>query len=392
MNISENMHPVEQLYAFMDGELDPVFEQQLFGELAANQELRTEMKDLLAMKEAVCRDVLAPPVAVRDRMLTAVGFAGSGAAVAGGLWSSVRSAVSSAVAPVLGVAFGAAVTALLMQPEKPIIPLAAGLKTDSDKPLWTLILPQKSQPPEIRYVNCVIEQAPWRAETSSGMLSGVPLSDNSAPPAAVEETARVIASDAIAADLSQTTDLPAVPENIGRTESARQPEQGGQGFSVRLRGLFNKSYPASNISYENTNWLDNAAFGAAYRFSPSVAAGIEIGMERFAQVFGSADGASEVWYEQNPQMLWGGVFVQYKLAQLEQSTDLHLYGETLAGAAGTLGFLGRQSFGLSFSPWQSLTFSAAGDAAILPYVFKGQWFSTEKFGVTLGVSFYPDGL
>jgi hypothetical protein len=65
----------ESLYLFMDGELDASLEESLFSELAYNTELRNEMKDLLFMRNAVKRDEVAPPLFVKDRLITAVGLA-----------------------------------------------------------------------------------------------------------------------------------------------------------------------------------------------------------------------------------------------------------------------------------------------------------------------------
>lgn len=65
----------ESLYLFMDGELDSAHEESLFSELAYNAELRNEMKDLLFMRNAVKRDDVAPPLFVKDRLISAVGLA-----------------------------------------------------------------------------------------------------------------------------------------------------------------------------------------------------------------------------------------------------------------------------------------------------------------------------
>lgn len=65
----------ESLYLFMDGELDSALEESLFSELAYNTELRNEMKDLLFMRNAVKRDDVAPPLFVKDRLISAVGLA-----------------------------------------------------------------------------------------------------------------------------------------------------------------------------------------------------------------------------------------------------------------------------------------------------------------------------
>ena len=66
--------PEESLYAFIDGELDVDHEQGLFDALACDVSLRREMKDLLTIRSAVYRDVIAPPPSVESRILAGAGL------------------------------------------------------------------------------------------------------------------------------------------------------------------------------------------------------------------------------------------------------------------------------------------------------------------------------
>lgn len=423
MSAFNNMQPVEQLYAFMDGELDPFFENQLFGELAVNEDLRAEMKDLLTMREAVRRDAVLPSPLVKERLLASAGLAGTSAALTAGFWSAARSAFSAWVAPLLGVALGAGSAALILLSHRPAEPPSTPvLAQKNDIPALTLIAsaekhsglyrtfgavatelkrPRRTIFHSHRIVASVASVAGKVSElqntaTQNGNIS---LDDNSASDeaqnssAAKESAASLNTADLQTKTSINSTDLLATTQSVRITrQSADSDNDSHQSVSIRFRGLFNQSFPASNISAESNSWINNTAFGAIFHFTPELAAGVEIGMERFAQVFGSAEGASEVWYEQNPQMLWAGALAQYKLMQIGDKMDTHVYGESFIGAAGTLGFLGRQAIGVNITPIPSLTVSAGAEAAILPYIYKSHWFSTEKFGLTLGISFTPEGL
>ncbi len=407
------MQSLEHLYAFMDGELDPVFEKQLFSELTINEDLRSEMKDLLSMREAVRRDVVVPSLFVKDRLLTTVGLAGTSAAITTGMWPTVRNAFSGWAAPVLGVLVGVGATALALISYQPINDYhtsAQSLAAQTDIPNLTLVLPRENSAP-IFSANHLSKSSKHYSNLRSASVAS--LSSENGRLSTKENdlsenndinSQEIIESDrsAIASNVNVISDQVSVADNSAqpktskihaeRDNAAINADDSWQGVSIRARGLFNRSFPVSNINAESNSWINNAAFGALFKFNSCFAAGVEIGMERFAQVFGSAEGASEVWYEQNPQMLWAGALVQYKLLQLDRNMDVHLYGETFAGAAGTLGFLGRQTVGLNVTPTPALTISAGAEAAILPYNFKGNWFSTEKFGFTLGLSFTPEGL
>ena len=91
------LKPDEALAAFMDGELDLTQEQSLFDELASSGDLRQEMKDTLSMREAVHKDLVAPPADSEPALMAAVGL-GSGAAAgaAGGAAAGTVAGASGA--------------------------------------------------------------------------------------------------------------------------------------------------------------------------------------------------------------------------------------------------------------------------------------------------------
>jgi class 3 adenylate cyclase len=81
---------IEQLQQLLDGELDPIHESTLFGELAINGDLRTELREQIAIKNAVQDDrmTIMPPAALTNTLFTGMGFAaplaGAAAGAAGG--------------------------------------------------------------------------------------------------------------------------------------------------------------------------------------------------------------------------------------------------------------------------------------------------------------------
>lgn len=411
--------PVEQLYAFMDGELDPAFEQQLFNELARNQELRVEMKDLMTMRQAVQHDIALPSPLVKDRLLTAVGFSGS-AAVTVSYWQHLQRLTATFVKPLMGMVLGAGLTAMVLMSHNQNNIVSPVAINNMEQPEWTLKVPLEEKS-AVKVVPSVVHRTKYRtfADNSRNEISNnattttiviypdadqpitesnnisssfaaneISLDTPQQPNTAIQPavSSRAIASDIVAKPLRATT-IKSDPKNIEDND-----DNYDHGLSIRIRGLYNYSYPKSTIAGKENSWVNNAAFGAVYHFNRDISAGVEIGVERFAQVFSGAEGAAEVWYEQNPQMLWAGVLTQYNIWQLESTTNFHVYGETFAGAAGTLGLLGRQSFGVNISPVPAVTFSLGAEAAISPYIFKGQWFSTEKLGLTFGLSFTPEGI
>ena len=80
----------EHIDQLLDGELDPMLEQALYAELATNADLRTEMRDQIALKAAVKDDrmALVPPAALTSSVFSTLGLA-TGMATAGAVGGSV---------------------------------------------------------------------------------------------------------------------------------------------------------------------------------------------------------------------------------------------------------------------------------------------------------------
>ena len=66
----------EKLILYLDGELDPIQEQELFDQLAADAELQSEMNELISIRETVSNDAEAftPPLEATQAVFNSVGI------------------------------------------------------------------------------------------------------------------------------------------------------------------------------------------------------------------------------------------------------------------------------------------------------------------------------
>lgn len=80
------------VYEYADGTLDAAQEESLFMALSGNEELRSELKQLLAMKAAVKSDTLAytPSAAATMGLFNALGFSASGVATGAAISSGIK--------------------------------------------------------------------------------------------------------------------------------------------------------------------------------------------------------------------------------------------------------------------------------------------------------------
>jgi hypothetical protein len=72
--------PSEMLHLFVDGELSSSQEHILFSELAGNDDLQSEMRELLSIRDSVQNDIEAftPPVEATQGVFSRLGFTNPG--------------------------------------------------------------------------------------------------------------------------------------------------------------------------------------------------------------------------------------------------------------------------------------------------------------------------
>ncbi len=94
--------PSELLHSYLDGELEPALESSLFSSLNDSADLRTEMRDMLALSRAVREDKIAmvPPIASTAAVFGALGMSTSMLVQSGWLstlWSKIWIPVAAGV-------------------------------------------------------------------------------------------------------------------------------------------------------------------------------------------------------------------------------------------------------------------------------------------------------
>ncbi len=100
MNGEFNSNQSEMLHAYLDGEATSTEEHVLFSALAENEDLRNEMRDLLAIRNAVHGDkeAFAPPLAATAAIFAGLGFSNPASASAVGTVSAQTVSTSGSTA------------------------------------------------------------------------------------------------------------------------------------------------------------------------------------------------------------------------------------------------------------------------------------------------------
>lgn len=368
------------LHAFMDGELGSPQEEALFQKLSSDPALRAEMQDHLAIRKAVQHDIEAytPPASATAAIFTTLGFtipsssatAAAAATAAAGGGSMLRSMWVSAAASALAVA-----TAVLLYMQFPVALDAIG----------TVVERVVSSPSDIVVVEESASIADLAVTTPRGNApAAMPAAAPALTAAPVVQEREVTMRDMqlLAAALSE-------PEAPGRVRGEQVyfydllPTPDGLTFHARNVAL--RSDPAPSVVSQSEPWFRNVNLGVMYALDDHHAVGIEGGRESFSQHFTGLENGMGVRYEQNPLAYWATAVYQFTGEPL--LPHVHPFIQLQAGGAFEIGGLGRATLGIKFRPFDRIAVIAGAEGSLMVYRFQSNWFSTNKVGMTYGLSY-----
>lgn len=421
MNNPLNFSPSELLSAYLDGELSPQSEKALFEQLASNDALRSEMRDLLAIhKEIETGAVYYPPAALKTAAMAKVGLdAGVGAA---GVFSSALPVLKSALVPVVSALTGVVMTVLVMMnlaTENPALKtlqnennllksentvLKSDIASSNNAIQQQKIETEKAsaQFVELHKVltqneqNLITEKNRTRifkrqseqqlASLEKALKTG-PIMEIPSPEAFKNIT--VLASNSLKTDEKTPLKdlLKDVEESVTRPaildETADYSESWLENINFEMRGFSLANFPQPRTLPQSDPIFKNMALGAYYRFSDGHAVGLEGGQEAFSQRFNRIEEDTTVNYQQYLVLPWGGLSYRWT-PDISFKNIRPMVGILAGGSEG--GPVGRAILGVQLFPENSVSMTIGGEAAALAYMFENKWFVSPKFGITYGVS------
>jgi hypothetical protein len=417
----ENLTPLTNdvaLYAFMDGELDVLHEQSLFNELAANPELRSEMKDLLSIRNAVHRDIIVPPTTSEASILAAAGLSPlAGAAVVAPVAAAPALTWLTSLYALGGIIVGGLAVWLLMAngigADTTVVAGrssmdAASLATNVPARVDTVvsIVPATALERSLLDARAAVLNGEWSrledaqrtlanerrafdaerkefANRTSAMAQA--FSDPTSTALTMQETTAsmqaTITLPPSASIVRAETSLPTVPMLAAESSSANLPVQ------FRLRSLasgLRSDRPTPQALQDAL--IPNSAFLVSVPLTEHHRVGIEMGSESFEQVFNGAVGGRPVEFRQTPVLFWVGANYRFTAAEFSVLPGLRPFVESTIGMAFSQGPAARGSAGLVYHPGGPLAFTVGLDASALFFRHSGQWYSSSKFGFTYGLS------
>lgn len=406
----EHPSPEAQLHAFLDGELDNLAEQPLFDELAANPALRSEMRDLLMIRNAVLRDVMSPPPSAEAAIMAAAGLVSSSAAAIGSAAAVHGAAAAAATSAGVwsniirfslgGVMVGAVVAYLLLTSRDPgtnssaLQPKTVAQRAIAGQPVpdtVRIVVPPVDES-TIRFnrQRLIDERralaASWAklrdALEAFELQRNMPSADDDSPHSTskITEARTAPAVLMMTTPVAQTTFTPPISMQSAFTN-------GPLPVQVRFRTLASGLRADEPIppSVRNSA-LPNTALSVTVPVTEEHRLGIEFAREAFRQQFRTTLNGRPVEYLQTPTLFWLGANYQYFPSQMFGLEGLRPFVEATLGYAFEQGPIARAAAGLQYRPIGPIAFSLGFDAASLSFVQDNRWLTSMKSGFTTGLS------
>ncbi len=392
----------EQINQLLDGELDTMMEQSLYGRLAVDAELRAEMREQLAMRLAIQEDraLLVPPAALTNNVFSGLGFAaplaGAAAGAAGGSmltqWlSRLGIPIASALAATgLTIALsngGAPSSSQVAQttsvvagqtPSAPILP--EKITTVNEVPTTPTMRTVYVTDPHVREQLALLEAENnrLRAELANRPTVEVSTSETTVQQHEQPRLAEVRLVQAYSPQ--RTADVQPYAVQALRTAPSTEFLPG---VSLQVRG-FSLNALQSTQAPEQSDWYSNLGLSFLYRFSNNHSAGIELGNESFPMIFQGDRNGQVIQYEQFPTAFWVGATYRFTGNSFSAFPAAPYAQATLAGSQ--FGPIGRVAGGIQYTPLGPVSFLLGVEAASLAYSFQNQWYFSPKVGLTYGMA------
>lgn len=156
-------------------------------------------------------------------------------------------------------------------------------------------------------------------------------------------------------------------------------------MSFQVRGISGTSFP--NVDRKpHSPFVSNISAGFYLLSGSHHAFGFEVGQEPFGQVFRNVQDGNEIEVEQNPMLYWICASYKYTFNQIDFLGGLQPYAQVFGGFT-ELGPLAKTVIGLQYLTGNGFGFNFGIEGSALFYENQNQRYNTNKLGFTYGVLF-----
>ncbi len=424
MNTYNAQNPSEMLHLLFDGELENTMETPLYASLMQNEELRSELRELIAIRESIRKDVEAytPPVSATQGIFNKLGYTppiiprGAGKVPLGFMGLVKQKLWNPAVTAVLA----SFITALLFWNFYGSDEIKAGTNqfasANKNKTFEANAIPKVIIGMENQSANKI--ETP-QAESNAIFKERIKYvyitkEDNKAESVTVKEvksaettektmeSAELIGEDSkswlsmaspvsfFVFDNGSLQPIQLSPGNLNQREfvlanNFYPSTEKGHSLLFQLKAMSGTSFP--NVEFDNPtgDMFKNFSFGAFVPITENIHFGIEGGQEPFSQVFHHIENNRVYLVEQSPTLWWLGfgfkVNLQEKIEYLANAQPFL----NLTLASTKVGPYGKAIAGLQFISNNGIGIMLGLEGSSLVYQDQKRFYSTEKLGITYGM-------
>lgn len=413
--------PAEMLHLYIDGELNIMDEQPLFAELNINEELRSEMRDLLSIRRSVQNDseAFAPPVESASFIFSKVGLnppvsipppevlqpiATTGTTFFSNLFRYVWAPILATVVSIIGTSIiltnyynnkieqvkSAATSKTSFDKftetkensniNKEIIPRITENKNISNHQPKVVTFNRKNTVKHIGFETVSNDKEVENAQESLKV-------DNPIFERNLSKTPFIIVNKNYNSAFNPSFNLNQIPFDNSLNSKFLRNKSDESSYSIYLRGIYAKSYPNTDLNTASNPLFTNMSLGAYISGGRHLQFGLEIGQEAFSQIFYNMENGIKWQYKQNPVIFWGAFGALVRTDKIAYLGGVQPFGQLLIGG-NQLGPLGKLITGIQLnSPEIGVGLLLGLEGSMLFYTNQSTWYTSRKLGFTFGTSF-----
>ena len=381
--------PSEMITLYMDGELPDALQPSLFAMLSEQAELRQEMQDHFTVRRHMDTNLIAPPIELEESIMRRIGAVTVGASlnnpVSTGLATSATAWFGKVVQPLMFVLLGATLSGMYF-----------AFNTDKSEQIVQM-MKQENVPTQ------QIMQSPVINATNNSQIlnmpskriaSPMPVTKNMNIASMIEDDEQINNSNA---DIKPTPEIAQqavntapvdviVPNNTQQIDIPKKELQAiinseeTTPFSLTIRGFTTHSFVDQKVTPNFNPFINNVSAGFQYDLSKEDAVFVELGQESVVQRFTGIENNYTIQYDQTYHAPWAMIGWQHRFDGGNSFKPLIRVG----GGAMETGPMARMTIGVEYDLTRNITLIGGIEGMSTFYSYKGQWFSTQKAGITYG--------
>ncbi len=381
--------PSEMITLYMDGELPDALQPSLFAMLSEQAELRQEMQDHFTVRRHMDTNLIAPPLELEESIMRRIGAVTVGASlnnpVSTGLATSATTWFGKVVQPLMFVLLGATLSGMYF-----------AFNTDKSEQIVQMM--KQENVPTQQIMQSPVINATNNAQIlnmpSKRIASPMPVTKNMNAASMIEDDNQINNSNAevkptpeIAQQAVNTAPVDViVPNNAQQIDIPKKELQAiinseeTSPFSLTLRGFTTHSFVDQKVTPNFNPFINNVSAGFQYDLSKEDAVFVELGQESVVQRFTGIENNYTIQYDQTYHAPWAMIGWQHRFHGGNSFKPLIRVG----GGAMETGPMARMTIGVEYDLTRNITLIGGIEGMSTFYSYKGQWFSTQKAGITYG--------